>query len=398
MRPTKPPRLHLRPARKGRQATWVILDHGREIGTGKSQSQRRDAELALAAYIQGNRQPHFGNGHPTQVLIGDCLAIYCQKHGPKIARPDGLKVEILRLADFFGDKLVDAITEELCGEYVTWRCSQTDARAKKNAGKKIAVSTARRELVTLSAALNWCYRNKRLDRPVVVHLPEVASRRDRYLTRSQVAALLLGALGWDLKTGKRNKFRINRHVARFILVALYTGTRHDAILRLQWGPSTVGGWLDLDAGILYRRPQDAIETNKRRTPCPIPSRLMPHLKRWRRLTARFVIEHNGKPIASQERRAWNGARKLAGLGPGTTPHVLKHTCATLLLQAGKSPWDVAGVLGTSEQVIRDVYGHHSMSHMRDTMDVWSKRPTAHVSPMKLMNKTRQNRPNRIKPI
>ena len=44
--------------------------------------------------------------------------------------------------------------------------------------------------------------------------------------------------------------------ARFILVALYTGTRHDAILRLQWMANTTGGWFDLDAGILFRRPQD----------------------------------------------------------------------------------------------------------------------------------------------
>lgn len=57
-----------------------------------------------------------------------------------------------------------------------------------------------------------------------------------------------------------------------------------------------------------------------------------------------------------------------------TPHLLKHTCATLLLQTGVSTWDVAGVLGTSEQVIRNVYGHHAMGHLRKAVSVWSKRP------------------------
>jgi integrase len=208
--------------------------------------------------------------------------------------------------------------------------------------------------------------------PVAVPLPNIVERRERYLTRSEVAAVLWAALGFA-RDGTRNKFRINRHLARFILIALYTGTRHDAILRLQWMPNTAGGWFDLEAGILYRRPQDAIETNKRRTPAPIPGRLMPHLRRWRRLSTQHVIEFNGQRIASQLRRAWTGARGMAGLGPDVTPHTLKHSCATLMLQNGVSTWNVAGLLGTSEAMIRKVYGHHALGHLRDAADVWSKR-------------------------
>ena len=141
-----------------------------------------------------------------------------------------------------------------------------------------------------------------------------------------------------------------------------------------WWASTSGGWFDLDSGVLYRRPQDAIETNKRRTPSPIPPRLMPHLQRWRRLSTQYVIEYDGKPIASQLRRAWKGAREMAGLGADVTPHVLRHTCATLMLQNRISTWDVAGVLGTSESVIRKTYGHHSVEHLRRAVNVWSRRP------------------------
>jgi integrase len=371
MRPTKPPRLFLRPAREGRQSVWVILDQGKEIGTGASAGQRREAEIALANFLIKNRQPAFGNGRPAQVLIGDCLAAYCDKHGPTTRRPAGVALEIERLAEFFGDLSVSEITQVLCGEYVAWRCAQGDRRATLNKARKIKATTARRELVTLSAALNWCFRNQLLDRPVVVTLPKVGEPRERYLTRSQIAALLWAALGFN-RDGTRNRFRINRHLARFILIALYTGTRHDAILKLQWMPSTAGGWFDLDAGVLFRRPQDAIETDKRRKPSPIAPRLMPHLRRWRRLSTQYVIEYDGKPIASQLRRAWHGARVMAGLGPEVTPHVLKHTCATLMLQAKVSTWDVAGVLGTSENVIRATYGHHSVEHLRRAVDVWSR--------------------------
>jgi integrase len=77
---------------------------------------------------------------------------------------------------------------------------------------------------------------------------------------------------------------------------------------------------------------------------------------------------------------------MAGLGPDVTPHVLKHSCATLMLQNRISTWDVAGVLGTSEAVIRKTYGHHSVEHLRAAVDVWSRRPaTAPVSPRKLRN-------------
>jgi len=63
--------------------------------------EREKAEVAFAEYLIKNRQPFFGDGHPHQVLIGDCLAIYCEKHGPTVARPKGLAFEIDRLAEFF---------------------------------------------------------------------------------------------------------------------------------------------------------------------------------------------------------------------------------------------------------------------------------------------------------
>jgi len=389
MRPIQPPRLKWRRGRPGKElGSWIIKDQERTIRTGFGEGERAKAEIALAEYISRTRQPSFGDGRPHQVLIGDCLAVYGDKHGPKIARPDGLAVEIERLAEFFGAHTVTEVTPGLCHAYTVWRTAQTDARATVNKGRTIKPSTARRELVTLSAALNWCYKNKKLDRSVVVTLPPVPEPRERYLKRSELAALLWATLGFN-RDGTRNRFRINRHLARFILVGFYTGTRHDAILKLQWRANTVGGWFDIDAGILYRRPQDAIETNKRRTPCPIPPRLMPHLRRWCRFSTQYVVEYDGKPIASQLRRAWGGARKLAGLGADCTPHVLRHSCATLLLQNGVSTWRVARLLGTSEQVIQRTYGHHCIEDLREAVGVWSTAKTPPESHRKPVNKARQ---------
>ena len=51
-----------------------------------------------------------------------------------------------------------------------------------------------------------------------------------------------------------------RHLARFILVALYTGTRSEAILRLRFMPHTAGGHVDTEAGRIYRRGAGQTET------------------------------------------------------------------------------------------------------------------------------------------
>jgi integrase len=376
-RRSKGARLYLR-QRRGRDPIWIILDHGREISTGASEGDIGAAEKKLADYIGRRRRPRFGNGQAGQVLIADVLAEYGEVHGPKTRRPDLIGFAITKLLDFFGDKTAGSITRASCDGYVDWRVKQSPARGS-HGGRSIKPATARRELVVLSAALRWCWKEGKIERPIPITLPPQACPRERHLSRREVAALVAGALGWD-RNGHRHRTKINRHLARFILLALYTGTRHDAILRLQWTPNTVGGWIDLDAGVIYRKPMSVTESVKRRPPVPIPPRLVPHLRRWRKLTARYAVEYAGRSIQSKERRAWRTARELAGLGSEVTPHVLRHTCATMLLQLGVSVYDVAGVLGTSEDVVRRTYGHHAQDHLRQAVGAFSRRTTPKIGP------------------
>lgn len=69
------------------------------------------------------------------------------------------------------------------------------------------------------------------------------------------------------------------------------------------------------------------------------------------------------PIGTTRKRGFARARKLAGLGDDVMPHILRHTCATWMLQRGVSTREVAGYLGTSEKVIEKTYGHHSPDYM-----------------------------------
>ena len=51
-----------------------------------------------------------------------------------------------------------------------------------------------------------------------------------------------------------------------ILVAIYTGTRTEAILEMRFMPNTTGGWVDTDRGMMYRLGQGMTQTKKRQPP------------------------------------------------------------------------------------------------------------------------------------
>ncbi len=107
-------------------------------------------------------------------------------------------------------------------------------------------------------------------------------------------------------------------------------------------------YVDLERGIFYRKPIGKRATKKRQTPAPIPPRLLAHLRRWkdRKLFATCFVEFNGKPVRIGEARVQSGVG-LAGLAGKVTPHTLRHTAATWLMQRGVPIWEAAGFLGMS---------------------------------------------------
>ena len=364
-RRAKGARLYLR-SRKGRPSVWVILDGPVEVSTGCGEHDRGEAEKALERYLTEKHRPEWHRGSPAEVAVADVLAFYGEHRAPELTHPELVGYHLMPLLDFFGDKLCAFIDASSCRAY--WR-GRMEGKIGKRAVKQ---GTARRELETLQAALRFAYQSNKLAFPVPVTLPEKAPPRERWLTRSEAAALIAGALGimpvaYDLVSRKPSKwgrmFRPSYHVARFILIGLYSGTRHEAILNMRWKQNSQGGWFDLDHGIMYRRGQGQAETNKRRPPVPIHENLAAHVERWRRITIHGPVEYHGDLI-KKEKKGFARARILAGLDESVTPHVLRHTCATWMLQRGISTWEVAGFLGTSEKVIRETYGHHSPNHLK----------------------------------
>lgn len=145
-------------------------------------------------------------------------------------------------------------------------------------------------------------------------------------------------------------------MARFILIGLYTGTRSGAILSLTWD------MIDVERGVMRRRAHGESESNKRRPPVRLGNRILCHLRRWRALDlagpkVTSLVNFGGHKV-TKLRRSWRTARVRASLDGQVTPHTLRHTRATWLMQAGVSPWEAAGALGMSLKVLESTYGHH----------------------------------------
>jgi hypothetical protein len=63
------------------------------------------------------------------------------------------------------------------------------------------------------------------------------------------------------------------------------------------------------------------------------------------------------------------------MGQGHTPHTLRHTAATWLMQRGVPIWQAAGYLGMSAQILEQTYGHHHPDYMRSAaMAITTKQP------------------------
>jgi integrase len=195
------------------------------------------------------------------------------------------------------------------------------------------------------------------------------------MTRAEAAKLLWAAWRYrEMQKGVPTDRRSRRHVARFILVALYTGTRASAVCGAALQPTIGRGWIDLERGVFYRRPAGARETKKRRPPVPLPQKLLAHLRRWKRLGQHFAVEWNRESVKDVD-KAFRATAHDAGL-PDVTPHVLRHTAATWLMQLGTDKWEAAEYLGMTAKVLDEVYGHHHPDHLKGPRDSFDRSPHA----------------------
>lgn len=380
-RPAKGARLWVEPEERDsegkivRRASFVIRDGKSKVRTGCARTDRQGAEQALAEYIARKYQvPRDRGRHPSQILVLDVLNIYLTDKAPKQSDPTITKSRIMTLAAWWSDRTLAEVNGTTCREYVAHRVAQPRRAAKPhvtgNPARMVTSAGARRELEDLRSAINHHRKEGLCSEIVGVAMPDKGEPHEDWLTRSEAARLIWAAWRARQKMGEGITDRsVGRHVARFILVGVYTGTRHAAICSAAFTPAVGRGHVDTDTGVFYRRKQGSRKTNKRQSPVRLPNRLLAHLRRWKRLgiAKHAVVEWNGKPVASV-RKSFASAATAAEIDRHITPHICRHTAATWAMQSGADIWAAAGWLGMSPEVLERVYGHHHPDFQRDVAD------------------------------
>lgn len=232
----------------------------------------------------------------------------------------------LNASGLFGNLSAHQITRDLCRQYYHNRSA--------------SAGTIRRELSTLRAALRW---HDPSGGGAVFELPPPPPPRERHLSREEYERLV--------RASKRTP-----HVYLFTILALATAARAAAILDLSWNR------VDLDRGIIRLGAGNRL---KGRATVPITERASQALREAREVARTpFVIEYGDKRVM-RIRKAFMRAVDRAGLGKDVTPHVLRHTAAVWMAEAGTPMAEIAQYLGhSSPDVTYRVYARYSPSYLR----------------------------------
>ena len=319
--PDERPRL----TRVAGRAAWHIYHARRRVSTGCA--DRTAAEAVLAQYVA-----ELGRPQTPIVSVAEILDAYLANRRQRgIPGADRLGWAHKPLARRLGHKAASTIGEADAHAYATQR------------GKEVAPATVRTELQALRAALRWAASERLITEAPRIPMPPRPEGRIRWLTREEADKLIAGCRA--------------PHVRLFVTIALHTAARSSAILSLTWDR------VDLDRRLLDFREPGRAATRKRRVPVPINDTLATALREAQAAaTCEYVVEWAGDRI-DRIKHGFHDAAARAELA-GVTPHVLRHTAVTWMLQAGVDPWEVAGLAGMTVEMVQATYGHHHPEHLR----------------------------------
>ncbi len=152
----------------------------------------------------------------------------------------------------------------------------------------------------------------------------------------------------------------NRPVAQLFLFLLSTGSRLNEAMTATWEQ------LDI-AQATWRIPA-SISKSKRVRSIPLNATALKVLEEQQPDSSKrsgrvFVKAHTGEPIKSVQ-RAWESIRKSAGVD-FLRLHDLRHQYASMLVNAGRSLYEVQQVLGHSSPMVTQRYAHLTTRTLQD---------------------------------
>lgn len=350
----KPPKL------VQRGSYWYVQFHdgSRTRRQSLETEDYQEAQQAFGLWLTAGDAPD-NSADPN---TGNLLDIYYHKHACNCSQTTQLRA--LRVRDFFGHTCLSDIPT-LVEKFV-------DERTANN----IEDVTIRGDLGILIAGLNWHRKRNRLKAeqiPVIIRPPE-GKPRDRWLSWDERDKLLAKAVERRmslkyphqykeaLKAGPKAVAEMEARtplsrIEIFCWLGLECGQRKRAIELLEWDR------VDMDHGMIDFRIPGTAQNNKKQSVVPISDHLRPVLERaYDERTNNFVTGGTGNIRTSMENLA-----AAAGM-PDVTPHVLRHTAATHMAEAGVDLWLVAGILGNTLAMVEKVYAHHHPEGLRKAVN------------------------------
>ncbi|HKF95724.1 MAG TPA: site-specific integrase, partial [Gammaproteobacteria bacterium] len=176
------------------------------------------------------------------------------------------------------------------------------------------------------------------------------------------------------------------HIARYILIGLYTGSRNGDICNASLIPALDRGYVDLDRGIFKRKPDAKEATSKLQPTIPLPPRLLAHMRRWKRIgvSNHSVIQWHGKRV-HRIHDGWESLVEKAGLATDdnrrkVVRHTLRHTAITWYLEPDRRTGKTVDIetvslyCGVSVETIRKTYRHETPRTFDALLNVSSQTP------------------------
>ena len=248
---------------------------------------------------------------------------------------------------FFGDRSLSHVTS-----------SETERYKKERRAERAAHATVNRELAVLShllhSALEWGW-----IKAMPAKIRRFAEKNGRivYLTKEECAALERSAAQDQ-----------NEDIHAFVMVGLHTGMRHSEILAIR------KEHIELDRLAIWI-PQAKAGARQQ----PITADLANYLRERLKMLppgSPWLFTSPGSKTGHVHtiRKAFRRAAQRAGLDPDVvTPHVLRHTVVTHLVQAGVDLPTVQRVSGHKTLIMVARYAHQNGEHIRTAMNKLEQR-------------------------
>ncbi|MFN3319397.1 MAG: hypothetical protein ACK43M_11665 [Allorhizobium sp.] len=352
-------------------------------------------DAALAQYIMekqaGSRQ-RLKNQETSSTLVADVITKYIDVriNNPTLynykappARVEELQDRLYILNEFFGATPLSDLSYEKVAGFVAFLDERTYQRKLKIAAAKYEKLKLRRSwtpendtgpeevkkvsnpkaairyIDDLNAAIAVAHKHNMVKNPIKVPSPADYERREFVLTRSQVAALIHAARrkrGLAFIDNKPvREAQIWMHLARFILIAIYSGSRKDKVFRVGYKRVPNGPWVDLraDGAILHRLgSKDTKYLTKVANTIPLPDRLAAHLRRWQKMGLRYPCQDLEGKCGDPSGALENLFNEVLGEDNEAVVHTFRHTAATWLVASSKLPLSAIAVyLGMSIETL-----------------------------------------------